>query len=147
MACVFCEIQRGEAPAAMIYEDDMAMVLLDLFPVTYGHTLIIAKQHVATIGELPLEVNVHLLTLQRAAIAALQKADPSIQAQNLIINDGPESNQHIPHVHWHIIPRRKGDNLRSLVNFYGRFINRFGLAKRQQKHEALAEKIKTHWVL
>lgn len=145
--CVFCAVIRGELPAAVVYEDDIALVILDLFPVSYGHTLIISKQHVATVAELPQATTEHMLLLQRATIAALRQVDPSILAQNLMINDGPESNQHIPHVHWHIIPRRKGDNLRSLWNFYTRMLNRFGLAKRQQKHLRLAEQMRKYWVL
>lgn len=146
-ACVFCGISRGELPAAIIYEDEVAMVILDLFPVSYGHTLIISKQHTATIAELPRTTTEHMLKLQMATIAALRQADPSILAQNLMINDGPEANQHIPHVHWHIIPRRQGDNLRSIWNFYTRMLNRFGLAKRQQKHARLAEQVRKYLFL
>lgn len=145
--CVFCAMTRGELPAAIVYEDDIAMVILDLFPVSHGHTLIISKQHAATVAELPQATAEHMLLLQMATIAALRQVDPSILAQNLMINDGPESNQHIPHVHWHIIPRRKGDNLRSLWNFYTRMLNRFGLAKRQQKHARFAEQVRKHMLL
>lgn len=142
--CIFCQITQGKLPAAVIYEDSDAMVILDLFPVTFGHTLILSKAHAPTLAGLPATTKAHMLTLQDAVIAALQKADPSILAQNLMVNDGPESNQHIPHVHWHIIPRRKGDSLRSLVSFFTRMLNRFGLEKRQRQHQAFAEQVKQH---
>lgn len=143
--CVFCQISQGTLPAAVIYEDSQAMVILDLFPVTFGHTLIVSKQHAPTMAELPEASSVHMLALQRAAIAALHQADPSILAQNLMVNDGPASNQHIPHVHWHIIPRRKGDDLKGLWTFFTRMLNRFGLDKRQLQHQAFAEQVKQYF--
>lgn len=145
--CVFCHICQGKLPAAVIYEDDLAMVILDLFPVTFGHTLIVSKQHAPTMAELPESTTAHMLALQRATIAALQQADPSILAQNLMVNDGPESNQHIPHVHWHIIPRRQGDDLKGLWTFFTRMLNRFGLEKRQQRHQAFAEQVREYFSL
>ncbi|HLR17131.1 MAG TPA: HIT family protein [Alcanivoracaceae bacterium] len=143
--CIFCHILAGDMPAAVVYEDDKAMVILDLFPVSEGHALVISRQHSASIQGLPQEDLEHMLRLVRATMAAQEKVDPSITAQNLLINDRPDANQHIPHVHWHVIPRRKGDNLRSLWQFYTRLLNRFGLQKRQAKHQALAARLREHF--
>lgn len=144
-SCVFCQITAGELPAAVVYEDEKAMVILDLFPVTSGHALVVSRQHCASIQGLPEEDVKHMLGLVRATMAAQEQMDTTITAQNLLINDRPDANQHIPHVHWHVIPRRKGDNLKSLFSFFTRMANRFGLQQRQVKHQALAEQLRAHF--
>src|SRR5699024_12417747 len=91
----------------------ISLVILDLFPVTQGHALVVPRQHCASIQALPAENTEHLLHLVRLTMAAQEQEDATITAQNLLINDRPDANQHIPHVHWHVIPRRKGDHLKS----------------------------------
>src|SRR5699024_4370052 len=143
--CVFCQISAGNVPAAVVYEDDKALVILELFPVTQGHALVVPRQHCASIQALPAENTEHLLHLVRLTMAAQEQEDATITAQNLLINDRPDANQHIPHVHWHVIPRRKRDNLKSLVSFFTRMANRFALKQRQAKHQALAERLRAHF--
>ncbi len=45
MDCVFCRIVRGEAPAWKVYEDDEFVVILDKYPASYGHLLVVSKEH------------------------------------------------------------------------------------------------------
>lgn len=143
--CVFCQISAGKLPAAVVYEDDKAMVILDLFPVTQGHTLVVSRQHCASIQALAPGDAEHMLHLVRLTMAAQEQEDASVTAQNLLINDRPDANQHIPHVHWHVIPRRKGDSFKSMVSFFTRMANRVGLKRRQVRHQALAERLRKHF--
>src|SRR5699024_11509001 len=73
--CVFCQISAGKLPAAVVYEDDKALVILDLFPVTQGHALVVPRQHCASIQALPAENTEHLLHLVRLTMAAQEQED------------------------------------------------------------------------
>jgi len=107
-SCVFCRIISGEVPAHKVYEDEKVLAFLDVSPAATGHTLIIPKNHVARIEELP-------VTDAEALFQSLHKLIKPIResvgcpAATIGINDGPGSGQEIPHVHIHIIPRHPGD--------------------------------------
>jgi histidine triad (HIT) family protein len=107
--CIFCDILAGQSPASVIHEDALATVILDLFPVSDGHALVISRQHAAQVEGLDRGTLTHMLALAERVMAAQKQLDPSIEAHNLLINDGKVANQHVPHVHLHIIPRRRGD--------------------------------------
>jgi len=136
--CIFCDILVGSAPASVVYEDDLAIVVLDLFPVSDGHALVIARQHVARVNELSPGVAAHMMALAGRVMTAQGHLDPSIEAHNLLINDGKVANQHVPHVHLHVIPRRRGDGVRSLLNWSTRFLQRFNMTSRRQRLDRLA---------
>ena len=51
--CIFCKIENGEIPAAVLYEDEDFRVILDLGPASRGHALILPKQHYASLFEMP----------------------------------------------------------------------------------------------
>src|SRR5262249_28336198 len=77
-------------------------------PLQPGHVLVVPKQHVETLGELPeAEVGPYFLAVQRLARAVEQAmtADGSFVAINIRIS------QSVPHLHTHVVPRRKGDGL------------------------------------
>jgi histidine triad (HIT) family protein len=105
---VFCAIVRGEAQAYRVYEDVETLAFLDTHPLALGHVLLVPKAHVPTLFEAdPVTVQALALsaqTLARAVLAAMQ-ADGVFLAQNNIIS------QSVPHLHTHIVPRRKGDKL------------------------------------
>lgn len=136
--CIFCDILAGNAPASVVYEDDLAIVILDLFPVSDGHALIIARQHVARVNELSSGVAAHMMALAGRVMKAQGHLDRSIEAHNLLINDGKAANQHVPHVHLHVIPRRRGDSVQSLLNWSTRFLHRFNMKSRRQRLDRLA---------
>lgn len=136
--CIFCDILAGTATASVVYEDDMTIVILDLFPVSDGHALVIARQHVARVNELSPGVAAHMMALAGRVMTAQGHLDPSIEAHNLLINDGKVANQHVPHVHLHVIPRRRGDGVQSLLNWSTRFLQRFNMTARRQRLDRLA---------
>jgi histidine triad (HIT) family protein len=136
--CLFCQIVAGREPASVIYEDSLAMVILDLFPVSDGHALVIARQHAAQLSGLDEGVSAHLLMLAEKLMAAQKRLDSSIAAHNLLVNDGKVANQHVPHVHLHVIPRRHGDNAKTVLSWTTRFIHRFNLQSRRDRLNRLA---------
>ena len=107
-ACVFCEIVAGRIAAYRVYEDDEALAFLDHHPLLPGHVLVVPKTHYETLGDLPTaEVGPFFLVIQRLAVAVEEAmhADGSFVAANIKIS------QSVPHLHVHIVPRRKGDGL------------------------------------
>jgi histidine triad (HIT) family protein len=143
--CIFCAIERGEAPASLIYQDDRAIVLLDLFPVREGHALIIPRTHAGYLEELDDGLAAHLFNLARRVIIAQKRAGLSVRAHNLVVNDGREANQHVPHVHLHVVPRQGGDTLATALTWGTRMLNVFGREKRRARLDRLAAMLAEHF--
>jgi histidine triad (HIT) family protein len=107
--CVFCAIIRGQEPAAMVYRDARIASFLDRRPLFPGHVLVVPTAHVVTLPDLePAELD-PLFGHVRALCAALPHAlgaDGSFVALNNVVS------QSVPHLHVHVVPRKKGDGLR-----------------------------------
>lgn len=105
VGCIFCELQ----PDRVLFENELALVVRDGFPVTEGHSLIIPKRHVADYFDLfQPELNA-IEALTRQARSSLLKDDPRIAGFNVGVNSGEPAGQTIYHCHVHLIPRRFGD--------------------------------------
>lgn len=103
--CPFC----APITAEIIAEDPAGVALLDRFPVSRGHCLIVPRRHVASFFDLTPPERVALLQLAEKAKAVLD-ATHRPDGYNLGINDGAAAGQTIPHVHLHLIPRYAGDH-------------------------------------
>ena len=107
--CVFCAIIRGDEKAVNILETDRLIAFLDHRPVFRGHTLLLPKQHVLLLSDLPAEqVPDFFRTAQRLerAVEDGLGADGSMILVNNVVS------QSVPHLHLHVIPRNKRDGLR-----------------------------------
>lgn len=122
MSCVFCAIADGELPAHRIHEDKHFLVLLDIFPLRPAHVLIVARGHAPYLVDLPSPARDALLTLAQRTSRALYASALGVQGINLLLNDGPVANQHVPHLHVHLIPRRRGDLLALCWRILTRFL-------------------------
>jgi diadenosine tetraphosphate (Ap4A) HIT family hydrolase len=109
MSCVFCAIADGQLPAHIIHQDEHFLVLLDIFPLRPAHVLIVAKGHAPFLADLPVAPRDSLLALADRLAKALYRSEPDVLGINMLLNDGPVANQHVPHLHLHLIPRRNGD--------------------------------------
>ena len=107
MDCIFCKIINGEIPIKKIMETEKSLAFLDAFPLTKGHSLVIPKTHYEKVQNMTPEDNADLFETVRQVTS---KIDNIAGAELLAIHNGEESGQEIPHVHVHIIPRRKGDS-------------------------------------
>jgi len=107
MDCIFCKIINGEIPIKKIMETDKSLAFLDAFPLVKGHSLVIPKTHYEKVQNMTPEDNADLFETVRQVTS---KIDNIADAELLAIHNGEESGQEIPHVHVHIIPRRKGDS-------------------------------------
>jgi histidine triad (HIT) family protein len=119
MTCLFCGIISGEVSATVVFQDDISLAFLDHRPLFPGHCLLVPKVHFETLSDLPAELidpffrNVQLLS--RAVEVALE-AEGSFVAMNNRVS------QSVPHLHVHIVPRRKKDGLKGFFwprNKYG----------------------------
>ena len=107
--CTFCRIARGEIAAHKVYEDDAHLVILDHRPLFKGHCLVMPRDHVETLLDVPAErVGPLFLVVQRIsrAVERGMEADGVFNAINNRIS------QSVPHLHVHVIPRRKKDGLK-----------------------------------
>lgn len=107
--CTFCAIISGELAAEMIHEDDRMVAFLDHKPVFRGHTLLVPREHVEILSDLPSSlVGDFFLMAQRLerAVEDGLGADGSMILINNVIS------QSVPHLHLHVIPRRRKDGLR-----------------------------------
>lgn len=114
MSCVFCLINEGKIPSKKIYEDDKVIAILDISQATYGHTLVLPKEHYKNICEMPIDLYLHLMkVVQMLAIQVKTKLNaPGI---NIINNCGEVAGQSVMHFHVHIIPRYPNDNFKMVM--------------------------------
>ena len=109
MSCLFCEIISGEVSATVVFEDDICIAFLDHRPLFPGHSLLVPRNHFETLSDLPTDLvsplfaNVQLLT--RAVETALS-AEGSFVAMNNRVS------QSVPHLHVHVVPRKRKDGLK-----------------------------------
>lgn len=122
MDCVFCAITADRLPAHRVYEDEHFIVLLDIFPMRPAHVLIVSREHAPLLNNLSISARDRLLTLSQRVIAALRASGYGREGINLLINDGPAANQHVPHLHLHLIPRCSGDLPKLIWCLLSRFL-------------------------
>jgi histidine triad (HIT) family protein len=107
---IFTRIIRGEIPSHRVFEDDSTFAFLDINPLAEGHTLVVPKRAVARLEELTAdEAAAVARNLPKIANAVLMIC--GARDYNLLQNNGPSAGQVVPHVHFHIIPRRENDGL------------------------------------
>ena len=107
--CVFCRIITGELAAKIVFEDELSVAFLDHRPLFPGHCLLVPKKHFEVLSELPDDLIgpffLNAKTLARAVEAALSAEGSFVALNNRV-------SQSVPHLHVHIVPRRKKDGLR-----------------------------------
>ena len=108
--CPFCfQMDAAVAEIAASSADvahPLAVCFPDKYPSAPGHLLVVPGRHVARLADLSPEELAALWSLAMAELAVLQSSCDSV---NVGINDGPEAGQTVPHVHFHLIPRNRGD--------------------------------------
>lgn len=112
MPSIFTRILRDELPASFVHRDPQVAAFLDIQPLTAGHTLVVPVMEVASLADLPPEILSRITTLGQEIGVAIRAVDPTVTGINWLLCDGPDAGQEVPHVHLHVIPRRKGDGLR-----------------------------------
>ncbi len=109
--CIFCKIVAGEIPATKVYEDDKNLAFLDIAPSNPGHALIVPKKHFANIEEID-EQSLCLLIKAVKKIGQAIKKGLGVEGYNIQVNNDPIAGQVVPHIHFHIVPRKAGDGIK-----------------------------------
>ncbi len=109
MASIFTRILQGEIPAYRVAEDADFFAFLDINPVQRGHTLVIPKQEIDYLFDMPEALYLGLHSFARRTALALQKAVPCVRIATTVV--GLE----VPHTHIHLVPLQKGV---PFINFY-----------------------------
>ena len=108
-ACVFCAIVAGDLPAHVVAETEHTIAFLDQRPLFPGHTLVVPREHVVTLRDLPDGLLSPFFTEVRRVAAGVEDAlgaDGTFVAENNVVS------QSVPHLHVHVVPRRRKDGLR-----------------------------------
>ncbi len=106
--CIFCKIARNEANSWKVYEDEKTCAFFDINPVSQYHTLVISKNHYVNIFDIP-EEELSALMLSLKKVIQLYEEKLGIKDVQIISNSGRAAQQDVFHIHFHIIPRKKGD--------------------------------------
>lgn len=107
--CLFCQIVAGARPAHIVLSDEHAVALLDIRPLFPGHTLVVPRDHLVTIADLPPQAIDPYFTRVQRVTAAVQAATGS--AGTFVAMNNTVS-QSVPHLHTHVVPRNRKDGLR-----------------------------------
>jgi len=108
---IFARILRGEVPAHKVFEDECTLAFMDVMPQSDGHTLVIPKAAAENLFDLaPEALASTILTTQRVARAVRKAfAPPGLMIAQL---NGAGAGQSVLHIHFHIVPRYEGIDLR-----------------------------------
>ena len=109
--CIFCKIVNKEIPSAIVYEDDNILSFLDIMPANKWHCLVIPKNHYETLLDIT-EEELSFLIIKVKKIAKAMSLAMGNESYNIVMNNGKEAGQVVPHGHIHIIPRFNHDGVR-----------------------------------
>jgi len=110
MDCIFCKIINGEIPAVKVLDEELVVAFMDISPSSKGHMLVVPKNHAENIFEIP---ESDLATLIKAVKKCAGAAKDVLRADGVTILqlNGKASDQIVPHLHIHVIPRWENDGL------------------------------------
>jgi len=108
--CLFCGIVAGDVPGTRVYEDDRAIAILDIFPATRGHVLVVPREHARDVRDIADDDLAHCAVVaKRLAQTAAERL--GADGVTIMQSNGPAAWQTIFHYHVHVIPRYDGDPL------------------------------------
>ncbi len=112
ISCLFCQIVDHETPAHIVADEEQVMAFLDVRPLFPGHVLVVPKWHVETLPELPPALVGPLFGATRRLTAAVERA---MGADGSFVAINNRVSQSVPHLHVHVVPRRRKDGLRGFM--------------------------------
>jgi histidine triad (HIT) family protein len=107
--CIFCEIACGRLNAQIVYEDEEAVAFLDIHPLFPGHVLLCPREHYETLTDLPLNLSGPMMAKTQLLARAVEEA---LDAEGTFIAINNRVSQTVPHLHIHVVPRRRRDGLK-----------------------------------
>ena len=118
MDCVFCKIENSDIPSMKVYEDEHALVFMDIAKDVDGHMVAIPKKHVKCILDCDAEtLRCLMTTVKKIANHCVENC--GYDGVNLLNASDESAGQSVPHFHIHIIPRKHGDGIDAWPKFDG----------------------------
>ncbi len=108
-SCPFCEIVSLQRPASVVYENEVSVAFLDRRPLFPGHVLVVPREHLETLSDTPVSDLGPLLETVQLVSRAVEAV---LEAQGSFIAINNRVSQSVPHLHVHVVPRRRKDGLR-----------------------------------
>ena len=108
---VFAEIIAGDAPASVVYRDNLVMAFMDIQPINQGHTLVVPLRPARFLAELSEAEAVRIFVVGRRVAQAIRASGLPCTGVFMFLADGATAGQEVPHVHLHVVPRFAGDEL------------------------------------
>lgn len=108
-ACLFCAIAAGAEPAHIVYEDESTVAFLDVRPVFHGHVLVVSREHHETLTDIPPALLTPVMATVQMVAAGVEAA---LDAHGTFVAMNNRVSQSVPHLHVHVVPRRRKDGLR-----------------------------------
>jgi histidine triad (HIT) family protein len=108
-SCVFCRIIAGEIPAHIVHDDEKTVVFLDSGPLFPGHCLVCPKKHYDTMYDVPKSMLEPLFSKAQLVGQAIEQA---LGAEGTFVAINNKVSQSVPHLHVHVIPRRRKDGMK-----------------------------------
>jgi histidine triad (HIT) family protein len=107
--CAFCSIARGNTESHIVFEDETTIAFLDRRPLFPGHCLVIPREHIETVVDLPFHLLAPFFSNVQLVAAAVERG---MGADGCFVAINNRISQSVPHVHVHVVPRRRGDGLK-----------------------------------
>lgn len=107
--CIFCNIINSKAPASIVYKDEICIAFMDIRPFNEGHLLVMSNKHAAYLADLDPETGGYMFKIAQKLSKAIRDSGIKCEGIDLFLADGEAAGQEIFHLHFHILPRYKGD--------------------------------------
>ena len=108
-SCIFCRIVGGEISSYTVFEDDVTLAFLDYRPLFPGHCLLVPKTHYGTLLDLPTPLFTPLMANAQLLARAVERG---LEAHGSFVAINNRISQSVPHLHIHVVPRRRRDGLK-----------------------------------
>ena len=109
MDCAFCKVVSGEVKDYTVFEDAVSLAFLDHRPLFPGHCLLITRRHLETLADVPAELIPALFSNAQLLARAREEG---LEAEGSFVAINNRVSQSVPHLHIHVVPRRRKDGLR-----------------------------------
>jgi histidine triad (HIT) family protein len=108
-SCAFCRVVSGEVTSHVVFEDARSLAFLDHRPLFPGHSLLVPREHHETLLDLSDDLITTLFTNARLLARAMESG---LDAEGSFVALNNRVSQSVPHLHVHVVPRRRKDGLR-----------------------------------
>lgn len=115
-ACVFCRVLSGDLESSVVAEDEHAVALMDIAQINAGHVLVVPRRHAVELADLSEAEAAEVFRLVHRVASALPNSGLRCEGYHLSQANGAAAGQEVFHVHFHLVPRFRGDSVRSSVD-------------------------------